>query len=104
MDFIKKNYDKIILCAVLLGVVGFLVFLPFVIAHDQDELKAKADLVTSPRVQPLPSADLLPETNAVGRIESASGFDFSTTNKLFNPIEWKKAPDGTLVPVKNGNE
>ena len=32
MDFVKKHYEKIILSAVLLGVVGFLVFLPFVIS------------------------------------------------------------------------
>ncbi len=38
MDFIKKHYDKIILSAVLLGVVGFLVFLPFVISSEQAAL------------------------------------------------------------------
>jgi hypothetical protein len=104
MDFIKKHYDKIILCAVLLGVVGFLVFLPFVIAHDQDELKDMADAVTSPSARPLPPVDLARETNASLRVSSPAAFDFSTTNKLFNPLEWKKTPDGTTFPVKTGDQ
>ena len=104
MDFIKKNYDKIILSAVLLGVIGFLVFLPFVISHDQEELKNKADAVTSPKVQPLPAVDLSRQTNVTGRVQSAAGFDFSTAHKLFNPLEWKRAMDGSLIPVKAGNQ
>ena len=39
MDLIKRHYEKVILSAVLLGVVGFLVFLPFIISHDQDVLR-----------------------------------------------------------------
>jgi hypothetical protein len=104
MDFVKKNYDKIILSAVLLGVVGFLVFLPFVIAHDQAELKDKADNVTSPRVQPLPPVDLMQESNATERVQSPASFDFSSTNRLFNPLEWKRAADGSLFPIRSGKE
>ena len=35
MDFVKKHYEKILLTVVLLGLVGALVFLPFLIASDQ---------------------------------------------------------------------
>ena len=35
MDFVKKHYEKILLTVVLLGLVGALVFLPFLIANDQ---------------------------------------------------------------------
>jgi hypothetical protein len=104
MDFIKKNYDKIILSAVLLGVIGFLVFLPFVISSEQNSLHDVAITVTSPSVKPLPPVDLTQETNVTLRVQSAAGFDFSSTNKLFNPIEWKKALDGTFIPVKVGSQ
>ena len=104
MDFIKKNYDKIILCAVLLGVIGFLVFLPFAIFSEQGALKDAHDRVTNPRPVPLPPVDLARQTNVTERVTTSSGFDFSSTNKLFNPIEWKKAADGTLIPVKNGSQ
>jgi hypothetical protein len=104
MDFIKKHYDKIILAAVLLGVIGFLVFLPFVISHEQELLKNMADNNVNLPAKPLPPVDLARETNASLRVESPAGYDFSSTNRLFNPIEWKKMPDGTLIPVKTGSE
>ncbi|MEJ0089338.1 MAG: hypothetical protein WDM80_06280 [Limisphaerales bacterium] len=104
MDFAKKHYEKIILSAVLLGVVGFLVFLPFVIKHDQEELKRVADAVISGSVKPLPPLDLTREAAALQRVQSPARFDFSTTNRLFNPLEWKKAADGTLFPIRSGNE
>ena len=104
MDFIKKNYDKIILCAVLLGVIGFLVFLPFAISSEQAALHDVEIAVTSPSVKPLPPVDLTRQSNATQRAQSSAGFDFSSTNKLFNPIDWKKAPDGTFIPVKTGGQ
>ncbi len=36
MDFVKKHYEKILLAVVLLGLVGALVMLPFMIASDRD--------------------------------------------------------------------
>ena len=30
--------------------------------------------------------------------------DFETTNKLFNPVEWERAVDGTLIKIDSGNE
>ena len=104
MDFVKKHYEKVILSAVLLGVIGFLVFLPFVISHDQQEDKDRSTTLISPRVAPLPPVDLTRQTNALDRLMSPANFDFSTTNKLFNPVEWKKAANGDLIKIKTGNE
>jgi hypothetical protein len=104
MDFVKKHYEKIILSAVLLGVIGFLVFLPFVISSDQQRQRDMGDQVVSPRVTPLPLLDLTRQANALERLRSPANFDFSTTNKLFNPVEWERAANGDLIKIKNGNE
>jgi hypothetical protein len=104
MDFVKKHYEKVILSAVLLGLVGFLVFLPFVISSDHEAIKVMGDNVTTPRVTTLPPIDLTRQTNISQRVESPVNFDFSTTNRLFNPLEWKKRPDGSVFPIRNGNE
>lgn len=104
MEFVKKHYEKIILSAVLLGVVGFLVFLPFVISHDQEEQKAMAEAVTSPKISPLPPLDLTRQQGASQRLVARANFDFSTTNKVFNPVEWKKGADGYPIKIKTGNE
>jgi hypothetical protein len=104
MDFVKKHYEKVILSAVLLGVVGFLVFLPFVISNEQVKLKEIADTVISSPAKPLPPLDLTHQAVISQRVKSPANFDFSTTNRLFNPLEWKKRTDGTLFPIKSGNE
>lgn len=104
MEFVKKHYEKIILSAVLLGVVGLLVFLPFVISQDQKDQKDHAEAVISPKVTPLPPLDLTRQKNASERLVVPASLNFSTTNKLFNPVEWKKGANGDLVKIKTGNE
>jgi hypothetical protein len=104
MDFVKKHYEKVILSAVLLGVVGFLAFLPIVINHEHDELeRIKSQLISLP-AKPLPPLDLTPQAAISQRVKVPANYDFSTTNRLFNPLEWKRAPDGTLFPIRSGNE
>jgi hypothetical protein len=105
MDLIKKHYEKVILIVVLLGVVGFLVFLPFIIAHDQDVLRQLIeDSTTSKKVQPLADLDLTRQAAISRRVASPPKFDFSSTNRLFNPLEWKKRSDGTIFPVTSANQ
>ena len=104
MDFVKKHYEKIILSAVLLGLVGALVVLPIVISGDQEQIKETEQKYIAPRVTALAPLDLTEQSNATLRVQSAVSYDFSRTNKLFNPLEWKKTPDGGMFPIKNGNE
>jgi len=85
-------------------VVGFLVFLPFVISHDQAEQKAMAVTITKPKIAPLAPLDLSRWKTASERLATPADFDFSSTNKLFNPVEWKKALNGDLIKVKTGSE
>ena len=104
MDFLKKHYEKIILSLVLLGLVGALVFLPVLISIDQQKLDdmKNAVLVKSPK--PLPFLDMSQFDNVLGRLNSPVGYDFSTTNKLFNPMQWQITVDKKMIKIKNGSE
>jgi hypothetical protein len=97
MDFVKKHYEKILLGFVLLGLVGALVFLPFMIANDQDNLQKIKEGIIHGKVTPLAALDLARETNVLGRLQSPYKLDFSTTNKLFNSVPWLRKGDGTLI-------
>jgi hypothetical protein len=104
MDFIKKHYEKIILSLVLLGLVGALVFLPVLISNDHQQ---QADMETgliSGKPTPLPALDMSQRDDVLNRLNSPVGYDFSTTNKLFNPMQWQKAANGNLIKIKSGNE
>jgi hypothetical protein len=101
MDFIKKHYEKLLLGLVLAGLVGGLVFMPFYINGDKAAMKEMTDaLLFPPQVQPLPDLDLTAKTVVVQRMGSAYLLDLNTTNKLFNPNDWQKTPDGTLIPAR----
>jgi len=104
MDFIKKNYEKILLSVVLLGVVGALVALPFVIQKDKDDMQQMTTTVINSKVPPLPPLDLTPQNNLLNRLQNPPDLDFSTTNKLFNPVTWKKNANGDLLKITTGHE
>ena len=105
MDFLKKHYEKILLSVVLLGlVVGALVFLLIVIPNDRDELAKLKEGIFHPKATPLPPLDLTEQDKVLQRLKSPYGLDFSTTNKLFNPVQWQKAVDGNLIKIKTGRE
>lgn len=101
MSFIKKNYEKILLGAVLLAALGFLLFLPIIINHDQQQLVDTANSIIQTPPKPLPPLDMSRETNVLNRLESSYKLDFETTNRLFNSVQWQKKPDGTLIKIVN---
>jgi hypothetical protein len=104
MEFIKRNYEKIILSLVLLGLVGALAFMPVVIFYDQQQMTDAKNNVTHPHVVPLSPLDLSREDTVLDRLKSPYDLDFSTTNKLFNPVQWQKDKNGALIKITTGHE
>jgi hypothetical protein len=104
MDFVRKHYEKILLGVVLLSLVGALVFLPFWILHDQNVLVDTRVKMISPSVKPLPPLDLTEQSDIIQRLQSSNELDFETTNRLFNPVEWQKAKNGTFIKIESGRE
>jgi hypothetical protein len=104
MEFLKKNYEKILLGLVLAGLIGTLIFMLFYIAADQKAMDDHTSIVINPHVNPLPDLNLTTESNVTLRLKSSYDLDFDKTNKLFNSMKWEKAPDGTLIKISSGNE
>jgi hypothetical protein len=99
MDFLKKNYEKILLGLVLAGLVGALVFMPFYIGSDNQKMTDQTDTIIKKPVTELPSLDISAETAVAGRLKAAGSLDLESTNRLYNPLEWQKGADGNLVKV-----
>jgi hypothetical protein len=104
MDFVKKHYEKILLGVVLLGLVGALVFLPYWILRDRDILDATRNGITSQAVEPLSPLNLTEQDNIIRRLQSPNKLDFETTNRLFDPVEWQKTKNGSLIKIESGRE
>ena len=101
MQFIKNHYEKILLGAVLLGLVGLLVAMWFVIETDREKMDELSRVYFPPRPQPLPDLNSNALEEAMSRLATTPTLDLLTTNKLFNPVPWLVGKDGRLIKVDN---
>ena len=99
MEFLKKNYEKVLLGAVLLGLAVAVGFLPFLISSQKQALKELEESVRPANVKPLTNIDLTVAQAALKRLATPAMIDFGPPNRLFNPMPWQKAADGHLIPV-----
>jgi hypothetical protein len=99
MEFLKKNYEKVLLGLVLLGLAVAVGFLPFVISSQREALQSLEDSVRPANVKPLTNLNLTVAEAALKRISSPAMIDFGPPNRLFNPMPWQKGADGQLIPV-----
>jgi hypothetical protein len=105
MDFLKKNYEKILLGVVLVGLVGVLVFLFFKIDQEKQDLQRASQSVLQPKVKELPKLDLQKYDALMKRFEAPAALDLSATNKVFNPLRWQKSTaDGHFIKMPTGSE
>ena len=103
MDFLKKNYEKVLLGVVLLGLAVAVAFLPFKIASEKQKLADLRNQLIHPNVKPLTNLDLAGPESLLQKMAAPAVVDFSVPNKLFNPMPWRKAADGALIKVNATN-
>lgn len=104
MQFLKKNYEKILLGIVLLGLVVAVAFLPFLVAGEKQKLADVENKIISTHVDPLPAPDLTRAEELLKRSTAQIDFDLSTSNKVFNSTRWQKNQNGTIFPNPPGQE
>src|SRR6266446_5490872 len=103
MEFIKKHYEKVILGFVLVGLLVALAFIPLKVASEKAELETKRANYLTPQVKQLLPLELEAQENTMKRVAAPAALDFTTTNKLFNPMPWKKAADNRLIKDDSKN-
>ena len=104
MDFLKKNYEKIVLVIVLLGLVAALVLLVIIIPQKQSHLEELRNGLLNPHVNPLPALDMTVENAALQRAQTPVQVDFTTQHKLFNPVLWLMRSDGRLLKIDSDSK
>ena len=104
MDFIKKNWEKVLLGAVLLGLLIAVVGLPIKIASEKAELADIRNRITQGIVEPIEPQEIREVEQAIVRTEQPVTLDLNTSNRVVNPVQWNRAPDGRLIRLLTGNE
>jgi len=105
MQFIKKNYEKVLLGLVLLGLVAVAVFLLFLVSGEKQAQEDRRNKIINRPVKPLPAIDATPTEALLKRGETPLVLNFSdNVHKLFNPVRWQKTADGRLLKNPVGTD
>lgn len=96
MQFLKKNYEKVLLGLVLFGLVAAVAFLPFLVEGEKQRLTELRDGITSRKVLPMAPLDTKRGEDALGQVATRLTLDLSGNHKLFNPVRWLKGPNGPI--------
>jgi len=98
MEFLKKHYEKILLCAVLLGLAGALFWMKSALVKVRVELAASR-VGPPPKTAPPAPLDLSPYQQALAHITNPPTVVLSGAHNLFNPVTWKRKADGNLIKI-----
>ena len=104
MDFIKKNWEKVLLGAVLIGLLIAVVGLPIKIASEKEELESLRMRIIERPVDPIEEVNVVEVDKAIARTQQPVLLDLSTSNRVVNPVQWKRSSTGQLIRVLTGNE
>ena len=104
MDFLKKNYEKILLGVVLLGLAVAVAMLSPKIEREKQELADKRIFAVTKNPKPLPNYYEARFDSVYHQLEVPKPLNFSRPHYLFNPVPWQRAVDGHLIKVQTGSE
>jgi hypothetical protein len=102
MQFLKKNYEKILLAAVVVAALAVVACLPIMVSHEKQSLDDLVKTVVDRKPKPLPPLDLQPYQALLDR--SQTNAVLSMSNKLFNPVRWQLDKNSQLFPNPAGKE
>jgi hypothetical protein len=104
MEFLKKNYEKVVLSVVLLGLAVAAALLPIWVSNERRALEdIEKRIVTVPPKEMKP-IDLSTNESVIQLLQKPSSLMLAGEHNLFNPVRWQKRPDGSLFPIRTGKE
>jgi hypothetical protein len=97
MQFLRRHFEKIVLSAVLAG-LGAVAFWLSVAVKEVKEVKP-ITFGPPPGTKPLTNVDLAPLRAALANMTEAPALELSGEHNVFNPVTWKRRPNGDLVKM-----
>jgi hypothetical protein len=105
MQFIKKNYEKVLLGLVMCGLVVAVGFQLFLVENEKQKLDNQRNQIISRSVKPLEQPVTERYDFVLKQAKTPIALDFATTNRLFNSVRWVKPPSQQRpFPILPGGE
>jgi hypothetical protein len=97
MEFLKRHYEKIVLCVVLLGLAAAAVWMKTEIGRVRENMPEAP--VIPRKAGALAPIDLSTDQVALAQVTNPPPIVLSGDHNLFNPVTWKMKSDDTLLKV-----
>jgi hypothetical protein len=98
MEFLKKHYEKMVLCVVLLGLATAVLLMKS--AREEVAMTVKTPPAGPPPVLAPPTPlDLTNGQQALAQITNPPSVVWSGAHNLFNPVTWKRKSNGDLLKI-----
>src|SRR5436189_3146855 len=104
MEFLKNNYEKVILSVVLLGLAVAAALLSIWVAGEKRALEEIDNQITQTERKELKPVILTTNEIVLQRVVKGTALHLSGEHNLFNPVPWQKMRDGHLIPIRTGRE
>jgi hypothetical protein len=105
MQFLKKNYEKVLLGLVLVGLVAVAVFLLLVVANEKQKMADITNGLIFSKPRELPPPNLGAAEAALKRTGTQVMYLFAdNTHRLLNPVRWQKRGDERPFKNPSGSE
>jgi hypothetical protein len=98
VQFLKKHYEKIILCVVLLGLAFAAIWMGRILSALQDEVNQPVAESPHKSKPPVP-LDLTTDLMVLQQVTNPPPVVLSGDHNLFNPVTWRKKADGQLLKI-----
>jgi hypothetical protein len=99
MEYLKNHYEKVLLILVLLALAFAAALLPMELS------KVNSGEILNPSVkQKAKPLDLTTNETVLNNLKSKSETVLSGPHNLFNPVQWKRLPNGTLIKNESGDQ
>ncbi len=104
MQFLKKNYEKVLLGLVLVGLVVSVGFLVVLVSKEKEAQEERRTKIFNRPVKPIEAADTTALEALLAKADSPLALDLSSSNKVFNPVRWQKDANGKPLRNPAGSE
>lgn len=102
MEFLKNNYEKVVLAVTLLALAGTAAWL--FSANQQAQTSISEAETQLPPVKALPVISVGEYRTNLAKVNNPPRPNLTEGHNVFNPITWKQRPDGEIIKIATGNE
>jgi len=104
-DVCRTHYEKIILCLVLAGLAGAVVYLYGASQKEEEKIADFLRDIGRRKENPVKPADMTHFNAIMQMAQSPPKLEYGSTHNLLNPVRWQRnMKDGTMIKSPKGSE